>query len=363
MHKKVIVPVIRRLSPWLALVVFGFLLACTSPPPAYNLTVFLADLNSNPVAGGQTAVLSGKQSKQPFMQVTGAQVLLWEEPILVYEFPDAAVAEAQAEGISPSGYKIEQVIPSNPNPQERVITQLQWRAPPHFFKRGRLIVLYAGENERLLALLAQTLGPQFAGEAAPGQVYPPPGLAPNLLAYPEPAAAVRTQPVTDCSRAGEWILYAYPQAGFSFQYPGEAEFQVSADINGFESFYIRLHPECANQTCGDADPVSINILENKSGVSIDEFVRQIFDQAWSGGFPTTEEKLAQSTQEIFIGQTRALLVNGALTKEAPFVYIPLDDLVILIHVTTFQMVPPFGPPCTATLLQFDQIVQSIQILK
>ncbi len=340
-----------------------FLLFKAFMPPVYNLARFLADLNAALAPESQAAQRTGQQSESLGFQVAGDQVRVWGESILVYEFPDAAAAEAQAEGVSPSGYKIERKNPSGSNPEERVVSMHEWRAPPHFFKRGRLIVLYAGENQGLLALLAQILGPQFAGESPAGQVYPPPGLAPDPLAYPEPAAVVRTQPVTDCSRAGEWIVYTDPQVGFSFQYPGEAEFEVSADINGFESFYIRLHPECANQTCGGADPVSIHILENKSGLSIDEFVRQIFDQAWSEGFPATEEELAQSTQEIFIGQTRALLVNGALTKEAPFVYVPKDDLVILVQVSTYQMVPPFGPPCPAIMLQFDQIVQSIQILK
>ena len=38
-----------------------------------------------------------------------------------------------------------------------------WIAPPHFFKSGRLIVLYIGEEPRLLQGLAHILGPQFAG--------------------------------------------------------------------------------------------------------------------------------------------------------------------------------------------------------
>jgi hypothetical protein len=39
-----------------------------------------------------------------------------------------------------------------------------WIAPPHFFKSGRLIVLYIGEAPAVLEALADTLGPQFPGK-------------------------------------------------------------------------------------------------------------------------------------------------------------------------------------------------------
>jgi hypothetical protein len=37
------------------------------------------------------------------------------------------------------------------------------RTPPHFFKSGRLIVLYVGEESSVLKALEAMLGPQFAG--------------------------------------------------------------------------------------------------------------------------------------------------------------------------------------------------------
>jgi hypothetical protein len=39
-----------------------------------------------------------------------------------------------------------------------------WIAPPHFFKSGRLILLYIGEAPAVLEALADTLEPQFRGK-------------------------------------------------------------------------------------------------------------------------------------------------------------------------------------------------------
>lgn len=38
-----------------------------------------------------------------------------------------------------------------------------WVGPPHFFTRGRLIVLFVGDDPAVQLLLEQLLGPQFAG--------------------------------------------------------------------------------------------------------------------------------------------------------------------------------------------------------
>jgi hypothetical protein len=36
-------------------------------------------------------------------------------------------------------------------------------APPHFYRQGRLLVLYLGEDTQTLGRLACLLGPPFAG--------------------------------------------------------------------------------------------------------------------------------------------------------------------------------------------------------
>jgi hypothetical protein len=40
---------------------------------------------------------------------------------------------------------------------------ITWIATPHFFSSGRLLVLYVGDNNEILSMLEQLLGPQFTG--------------------------------------------------------------------------------------------------------------------------------------------------------------------------------------------------------
>ena len=40
---------------------------------------------------------------------------------------------------------------------------ITWIAPPHFFRKDRLIVIYLGADPAVLMILTDALGPQFAG--------------------------------------------------------------------------------------------------------------------------------------------------------------------------------------------------------
>ena len=42
-------------------------------------------------------------------------------------------------------------------------SMVSWMDTPHFYKAGRIIVLYVGNDPTVLDLLEQVLGPQFAG--------------------------------------------------------------------------------------------------------------------------------------------------------------------------------------------------------
>lgn len=72
------------------------------------------------------------------------------EHVQVFEYPSAAAAEAQAALVSPNGRTIAAVKP-------------HWLGPPHFFRSGKLIVLYVGNDEQVLRALQARLGPAFAG--------------------------------------------------------------------------------------------------------------------------------------------------------------------------------------------------------
>ena len=70
--------------------------------------------------------------------------------VQVYEYANEATAFADAAQILPDG-----TLPT-------VI--IEWVAPPHFFKAGRVIVLYVGTDPAVLDALTALLGPQFAGQ-------------------------------------------------------------------------------------------------------------------------------------------------------------------------------------------------------
>lgn len=87
-------------------------------------------------------------AKRMIISVNGSNVQVWE-------YDDAASADAEAALISPDGFSLNTATKSK---------LVDWIAPPHFYKAGRLIVLYVGESEAVTIVLERVLGPQFAGQ-------------------------------------------------------------------------------------------------------------------------------------------------------------------------------------------------------
>ena len=90
--------------------------------------------------------------EQPFFSVKGQILASGTEQIQVFTFPTADAAAAAAASIAPDGATIGN-------------TSVNWVAPPHFYRSGKLIVLYVGRDEKTLAALRATLGAPFAGPA------------------------------------------------------------------------------------------------------------------------------------------------------------------------------------------------------
>lgn len=101
------------------------------------------------VAGLQAQTLGSVD--QPFFSAKGKVISLSGEHVQVFEYPSAAEAEAQAALVSPNGRTVGAAKP-------------HWIGPPHFFKRGKVIALYLGDDAKTLRALEAQLGPQFAGD-------------------------------------------------------------------------------------------------------------------------------------------------------------------------------------------------------
>jgi hypothetical protein len=90
--------------------------------------------------------------EQPFFSVAAQVIEVDGASIQVFEFDSAAAAEAASADVNASGTAIG-------------TSMVGWIATPHFYRQGSVIVLYVGDDARLIATLQSLLGPQFAGGA------------------------------------------------------------------------------------------------------------------------------------------------------------------------------------------------------
>lgn len=67
------------------------------------------------------------------------------ESMFVYEFPDSKTSDSQAETISEDGNKVGNAF-------------IEWIDKPYFYKKGKLIVGYAGSSNQILKCLKKILG-------------------------------------------------------------------------------------------------------------------------------------------------------------------------------------------------------------
>jgi hypothetical protein len=100
---------------------------------------------------GADVLIEGTEVDQPFFSITGQMIRVRGEDVQVFEFSGAEAADKEAAPISPDGMTVG-------------TSKIHWIGNPHFFKKGKLIVLYVGDNPRVLADLTHAIGPQFAGK-------------------------------------------------------------------------------------------------------------------------------------------------------------------------------------------------------
>lgn len=93
---------------------------------------------------------AGKVS-QPFFSPEGSALTVNGENVQVFRYPSARAAEAEAKKVNADG-------------TGAGTSMAMWVGPPHFFRKGRLIVLFVGADEGVLRALTTVLGRQFAGK-------------------------------------------------------------------------------------------------------------------------------------------------------------------------------------------------------
>jgi len=124
--------------------------ASTSPTDASGVedqSSLIAALQS----AGATAEVADTIS-QAFFSPEGIFLTInGEEGIQVFEYEDAQTMESEAAQVAPNGGSVG-------------TSMMMWVDKPHFYKSGRIIVLYIGSNTTILELLNEVMGPQFAGQ-------------------------------------------------------------------------------------------------------------------------------------------------------------------------------------------------------
>lgn len=99
---------------------------------------------------GAKVTLTSERVEQPFFSVPARILNINDVGIQVFQYSSRSATNKEAMLVSADGMAIGGSKPS-------------WMAPPHFFKSGRLLVVYVGDDQKILALLQSALGKQFAG--------------------------------------------------------------------------------------------------------------------------------------------------------------------------------------------------------
>ena len=88
---------------------------------------------------------------QDFFSPEGSLVRVNGVDIQVFEYETPEAMEQEAAQVSPDGGSVG-------------TSMMMWMDAPHFYKTGRIIVLYVGSDENTLDLLQMVIGAQFAGQ-------------------------------------------------------------------------------------------------------------------------------------------------------------------------------------------------------
>ena len=125
--------------------------SATSTPAAGSRPVEdQAGLLSALQAAGAT-IETGDSITQEFFSVEGQIVKVNGADLQVFEYENAEAREKDASQVAADGGSIG-------------TSMVTWIDAPHFYKAGRIIVLYVGNDQTLLDLLNKVMGHQFAGQ-------------------------------------------------------------------------------------------------------------------------------------------------------------------------------------------------------
>lgn len=127
-----------------------------SPPAVQDYASFIAYVKSLGLGvGSETKAYSNIYSGD----IT--EVLINGETMYVIEYATEEEMNQRASEISPDASSVTKTLPDG---TKRMTSFIQIaNMPTHYYKKGKIIVIYAGKNESMVQILEEIFGPQFAG--------------------------------------------------------------------------------------------------------------------------------------------------------------------------------------------------------
>lgn len=111
----------------------------------YNLDEFESDMKDKGYG------FEIQDVSKDFLPTTRKRMIFNDIALDIYIFSSNKKMESEASKIDSNGCNYNNVL------------FVSWFSYPHFYKKGRLIVQYIGENEKIISELEDILGEQFAG--------------------------------------------------------------------------------------------------------------------------------------------------------------------------------------------------------
>ena len=103
--------------------------------------------------GGLLASVSQYLHLKDNIMIDGKQVILYDTEIVVYSYENSEEMEKSASLLNEDASIINKEQP----------IEIEWPKNPHFYKKGKIIVQYIGEDEEIVTDLDKIMGKQFAG--------------------------------------------------------------------------------------------------------------------------------------------------------------------------------------------------------
>lgn len=139
------------------------------PEPTVNTTTELASnqlqrLRDALTDAGLSVAIEDDRAKPSFWYNADYDLLRVEDqPLQAFSFATEEEAQAAEESVSDDGFKIAEGMSQG-------LLELKWSAPPHFFRKDELVVIYVDELARtdtaksaeILSVLRSELGEEFA---------------------------------------------------------------------------------------------------------------------------------------------------------------------------------------------------------